>query len=210
MKQTPFTGVSPPNALLGTTNLPFDPDSVEIELLPPEFNPGGFDCGKADLNEYMTEGDAVRDMAAKVSLTYIVHLEGRFVGYFSVLTDAIRLQTKEKPQGIPYSNAPAVKLGRLAVCQTDCGCGLGSHLLKYVIGMARDLSESIGCRYVTLDSHADKVDWYSRRGFVHNEGERRVRKIYREVMQRIGQEIELPNVSMRYDLLLEEEVPPSH
>lgn len=200
--------------------MPVDLHELDIELRPPAFNAGGFDCGKEDMNEYLRGSDpsgtdpdgtdAARDAIANVSKTYVVRHSGQLVAYLTLLADAIRLQAKERPTGIPYPTAPALKIGRIAVDKRYQRQRIGEYLLIYVVGHARRISGEVGCRYVTLDSHADKVRWYQEFGFVSNDGETAARKAVRFVLSHIGREKELPNVSMRYDLFLPGDHPNAH
>jgi hypothetical protein len=187
-------------------------DSLEVRLMPPGFDPGGFRCKHNEITEYLCDGSAVRDQRASFSQTYVVLLaaDGSLVGYFSVLADAIKLQGKERPDGVTYPSAPALKLGRMGVDlkyngpENDCG----GFILRYVIGLARDLAGQIGIRYVTLDAKSAPrlVAWYERNGFVRNKGVTTAEKILREVRRKISMEEPLEYVSMRYDVLLEGEL----
>lgn len=178
---------------------------ILIQPLPSGFTPEGFDCGKLDMNDYLSDGSADGDRAANFSHTYVAHFDGRFIGYISVLTDAIRLDRKERPNGIAYPTAPAVKVGRVAVCKSVQFQGVGEYLIQYVVGKVRnDVSSGFGCRYLTLDSHTDKVEWYEKRGFVRNEEQTFGQKAYRyfKTFQKKDMAVPLDTVSMRYDLFM--------
>ncbi|MES2305171.1 MAG: GNAT family N-acetyltransferase [Gemmatimonadota bacterium] len=155
------------------------------------------------MNEYLAE-DAERDMRANVTQTYLVWYEGRLVGYFSLLADSIRLQFKERPKDVHYPSAPALKLARLAVCASQVRQGIGEALLDYVVGIGRNIAGSVGCRYITLDSHVDKVQWYMKYKFVANKGERQAQKVIRKYVQ--NQEEPPENLSMRYDIFKQTEI----
>ncbi len=184
-------------------------DRLTVTPRPPGHEPGGFDCGEPDLNEYLSDGTAENDEAASVARTYLIHDGDTLVGYFSVLSDAIRLSGKERPGGTNYSSAPALKLGRMGVHKDYRGQHVGRWILDYVVGLARSLSKQLGIRYITLDALPRErlVQWYEGYGFVRNPGEEKGRKIIREFFRRIPIETDLPNVSMRFDILLEEEMP---
>ena len=105
--------------------------------LPPAFDAGGFDCGEPELTEYLCDGTAATDEGTSVARTYLVLSEDQLVGYFTVLADAIRLATKERPKDVPYSSVPALKLGRMGVAVASKKQGIGTWILHYVVGMAR-------------------------------------------------------------------------
>ena len=153
------------------------PNSSEIEKpdirrLPPGGIPGGFRCkaiGQADdLGDYLTDGSAIRDEATGFARSYLVYQNGELVAYFSLQADAIKLEPDEQDKKVPYESAPALKLTRIGVHFDLAGQGIGSKVLELVLATALDLSQSIGIRYLTLDSVADKVLWYEKRGFVRN------------------------------------------
>ena len=182
--------------------------TLRAEPLPTEFNAGSFDCGEPDLTEYLTDGTAANEELAAFSCCYVVLTDAdQFVGYFNVLADSIRLRTKERPAGIVYSSAPAIKLGRMGVDKPFKSKGVGYWILDYVVGLARDLSESVGVRYVTLDSlrQGGLPGWYGRYGFVENLGEQDNRDAlfkWFTKKPRLGQ---ADTLSLRYDILLQDE-----
>jgi GNAT superfamily N-acetyltransferase len=182
--------------------------ALRAEPLTSDFSVQGFDCEEPDLTNYLTDGTAANEELAAFSRCYVVLTDAEeFVGYFNVLADSIRLRGKERPDGIHYSTVPAVKLGRMGVDKSQKKKGVGYWILDYVVGLARELSDQIGVRYVTLDAlrKENLPAWYANYGFVQNLGEQDSRdanfKWFRG-FQRSG----LPStVSMRYDILLQEE-----
>ncbi len=186
--------------------------SLRVTPLPDDFTPPPFDCGELDLTDYLCDGAAAEDQRVGFSRCYLVTLpDGRLVGYFAVLADSIRLRTKERPKGVRYSTAPALKLGRMGVDRAFRGRNVGTWILDYVVGLARSLAaERVGVRYVTLDAlgRAPLVAWYGRYGFVPNEGEvdRQVAVLKFLKLWREGDGPE--HRSMRFDILLQEELSP--
>lgn len=65
-----------------------------------------------------------------------------------------------------YHQYPAVKIARLAVDQSIQRSGLGKHLVDLALGIAkREVSPSVGCRFVMVDSKKNSVKFYERCGF---------------------------------------------
>ena len=73
-------------------------DTLTVELLPPAFAAGGFDCGEQELTEYLCDGTALRDRDASMARTYLVRSDGELVGYFSVLADSIAAWLPLRPR----------------------------------------------------------------------------------------------------------------
>jgi GNAT superfamily N-acetyltransferase len=191
-------------------------DNLTILPIPPDFQPGGFSCGEAEVDAYLTES-ALRDELAGVTRTSLVRDGDALVAFVSVLFDSIELDPGERP--VPHPTAPALKLGAMGV-RTDYekrdfqGRTLGVWLLDWVVGLAWTLGAQAGLRYVTLDSLPKEklVNWYSAYGFKKNIGETQSRQILkharaksRRVRDKKVEEMVLPTVSMRYDIRLRPE-----
>lgn len=149
------------------------PPEFVVHQMPSDYSFEGFCCradGKPDeLSNYVVQGDAHSDQIRGFSRTYVVETEdGDLIGYFSLLADAIRLRPDEQVPGVAYRSAPAVKIARLAVSAEMQGMGIGEKLLDYIRAAAMGIGETIGVRYLTLDSVPDKIEWYHKRGFVQN------------------------------------------
>jgi len=60
---------------------------------------------------------------------------------------------------VPY---PALLLGRLAVDKRLRGKGIGASLCRFAVGLAVEVSNTIGCRYVALHTLPDRVSFYTK------------------------------------------------
>lgn len=179
--------------------------------MPPDFDAGGFDCGEADLTDYLQDGTALSDLLHSYARTYVVSSGSEFVAYFTILADSIRLEISEKPEGIRYGSAPALKLGRMACDKSFRGRGIGKLMLAYVVGLARQMSGNMGLRYVTLDaSNANLERYYESYGFVRNRAEveekNRRFNVIKKMLKKRGQPTPRPPeyISMRFDIMSHE------
>lgn len=65
-----------------------------------------------------------------------------------------------------YKQYPAVKIARLAVDRSIQNAGLGRQLVDLALGIAkREVSPSVGCRFVMVDAKKNAVRFYERCGF---------------------------------------------
>ena len=65
-----------------------------------------------------------------------------------------------------YHQYPAIKIARLAVDRSVQKFGLGRQLLDLALGVAkREVSPSVGCRFVMVDSKKNAVRFYEKCGF---------------------------------------------
>lgn len=174
--------------------------TLRIEPAPDGYTCPDFDCGEEEISGYICDGTSANDQLAGVSRSYLVLQEEKLVGYFTLLADNIRLETKERPKEIVNPNAPALKLGRLGVDKRFRKRGAGDWILDNVVGLALDLSDSIGLRYVTVDAlqRPSLIKWYTDYGFKRNKA---MRKKWR-VLLKLADGEEAHFVSMRLDLRL--------
>jgi GNAT superfamily N-acetyltransferase len=156
--------------------------------------PSGFDCRREDQNEFLYES-AWPDQRQRVSTTYLYVAGGALVAYTVVCMDAVVLGTREKPAALRYRNIGALKLAQLGVHHAFQGRGVGAVAVGDVIALALELSQQVGCRYVTLDAQPDLVEWYEAIGFKIN----KVMQKQRVAAATTRNPEEIP-VSMRLDL----------
>lgn len=82
--------------------------------------------------------------------------------------DEIPLAWRELPKDIKFTRLPATKLAQTGVHKDFAKQGLGQLLVSFAIYKAKELSNEIGCRFVTLDAKTDIVKWYEDQGFIAN------------------------------------------
>ena len=140
-----------------------------------------FDCGKADLNDFLLEtGDgtpnATKYEREHLSKTYIVEDQetDELLAYFSLACDKIERAVSDSaiwnklsraiPNAKRRSSYPAIKIGRLAVAKNAQGSGLGQMILSFIKGTFFSSSKA-GCRYLTVDAYPDASPFYSRCNF---------------------------------------------
>lgn len=161
---------------------------------PPE---AGFICKHEDQTSFLYER-AWADQQQLVSTTYVYYVHGILAGYATVCLDAIQLSRRERGFHIKYEIIGALKLAQLGVHQSFEGRGLGTYIVADVVGLARTLSDSVGCRFVTVDARADMIPWYEHHlGFKHNTEMQRHRVELAVARKRDPDRLA---VSMRFDI----------
>jgi GNAT superfamily N-acetyltransferase len=165
-----------------------DISELDIVKLSHGFDLSAFDCGDADLNSFLKD-DALPYQNDSLAVTYLCLYRNQVVGYFSLSSDAIRLDPDEK-ETMPepkrrLGEYPAIKIGRLAVHNNYRKHGIGTFLIKAAMGKISDeIIKEIGCRYVTVDAYEQAVEFYKKLDFVQNLAKKRK-----------------TGLSMRYDLM---------
>jgi GNAT superfamily N-acetyltransferase len=181
---------------LHTTETAFLDDELQMRPLLGD-PPHGFDCGSAEQNAFLYER-AWNDARCGITVTHLLYVKGMLAAYVTVMADRIKLGSRERPRGVVYGFAPAVKIAQLGVDRRFAGCGLGKLLVAYAVQMAVMFRRRIGCRYVTLDARTEElVRWYEAQGFVRNKEEQKLRIVDAE---RRGRTPDGVPVSLRFDL----------
>ncbi|HEX6041198.1 GNAT family N-acetyltransferase [Longimicrobium sp.] len=130
-------------------------------------------------------------------MTYLYYAKGVFAAFATACMTSFVLGTREKPRSIPYKVVSALLLAQLGVDRRFQGCGLGSELVADFNQFARELSASVGCRYVILDAQPDLVPWYEKQGFATNQAMQRQRI---DAWTAENRDMATLSVSMRLDL----------
>jgi len=148
---------------------------------------GEFDCGDAELNEFL-QCNAVLCSAQGITQTYVAFDGNRPVAFVGICTDALKLSRDEMRDEFGmdkcHPDYPAMKIARLAVVKERQGRSLGTMMVRYAVGKAFRISAEVGCRFVTADAYPGQVAFYEKCGFVRNQ-----------------KDSSGENVSMRLDLL---------
>lgn len=169
--------------------------AIELEKLegPPSV---AFDCRRDEQNEYLHH-HAWNDQQERISTTYLLMMHGVTAGFVSVCMDALPLSRGERGTTIRYQWVSSLKLAQLGVDHRFQSSGVGRRAIATVIGLAYDVGELVGCRYVTLDAQPGLEGWYASQGFVHNELRQQQRT---EDATRHRRDPGKIAISMRYDL----------
>ena len=151
---------------------------LSFEPLSEENIPSDFDCGDEDLNDFIAN-DALGHQNANVAMTTLVKYGAEIVRFYSLAADCISLDRQEKNRvkkdyGIPYTEFPALKICRLAVCEEFQGKGIGRAMVYDVIGLALDFQEWIGLRFLSVDAYHTNQGFYERLGFLLNHHENEI------------------------------------
>jgi GNAT superfamily N-acetyltransferase len=142
-----------------------EPLSV-VEKLTKDHDPSSFDCGKSSLNDWLrrfaltNQNDSAR--------TYVLHLPGKVVGYYSLTAGSVR--SEESPARITIGLAKhpigVILLARLAVDHTEHGAGRGRTMLVDALSRAMSAADAIEARAMLVHAiDEDAVAFYRKFGF---------------------------------------------
>jgi GNAT superfamily N-acetyltransferase len=101
-------------------------------------------------------------------LTYLinVYLDEKLVAYFAYTASEMRRGEILKEDKLAPFPHPCLKLGRLLVCRTMRGKGVGTAILQEFATRALKIGELVSIRFLTVDSKPGSLDFYKSFGFV--------------------------------------------
>jgi GNAT superfamily N-acetyltransferase len=128
-------------------------------------NLSSFSCLSKELNDFL-KNDALNDQNNLISRTSLCFWNYELVGFFALIADTI--EAKAVIDGLEhyeYRKYPGVKIARLAVDSRFERRGIGTYLLLAAIGKTLSICESVGCRYILVDSKKDSIGFYQKNEF---------------------------------------------
>lgn len=180
-------------------------DDINLIVLKNKTIIKSFDCDDSDLKDFLVSKakDFHTELLAK---TYILEDKNQTIAYFSIFNDSLRIEDIEddlSKTGLRkllsnlvthrkrhLKHFPAIKIGRLAVCDGKKEKGLGRDIMKFIINLAIEQNEVSACKFVTVDAYANSLGYYKKMGFVYlsgkDEGED-TRQMYLDISPYINQ-----------------------
>ncbi len=152
------------------------PTLDDLELVTPDPNLHAlpsFDCGHADLNDFI-RNDCAWQAEQRLAYTKLAIYQNNLVGYITLLSDSISLHETERvwliERNVRVHHIAALKIGRLGTQVEYQKQGIGKALMKYAVGVAFRMNEmGVGCRFLTLDSDKGAISFYEKLGFVFSQ-----------------------------------------
>lgn len=141
-----------------------------------------FNCDDVDIKDFLISKakDFQNELLAK---TYLLEQQEQTSAYFSIFNDSLRIEDIQgdlsktglrrflsnlvSHQKRHLQHFPAIKIGRLAVCDEGKGKGLGRDIMKYIINLIIELNEITACKLITVDAYASSLVYYEKMGFVY-------------------------------------------
>lgn len=137
-----------------------------------------FDCGDADLNDFiMNESQLYRKALLAVSYVLENKSTGEVAAYFSLANDRISLSDFETKTEFNrfrkhrfvnekrLKSYPAAKLCRLGVSRKYQGKAIGGFLITFIKAFFIEENKT-GCRFLTVDAYAGAIPFYIKNNFV--------------------------------------------
>ncbi|WDF59710.1 GNAT family N-acetyltransferase [Flavobacterium sp. KACC 22758] len=140
-----------------------------------------FECGDDDLNSFLSN-KAIPYKKELLATTYLLESEDKTIAYLSIYNDALAVQEKDFASKSAFNRLlkeiishpkrhlrqfPAIKIGRLAVCESTKKerKGIGRALVNFVINLALEQNSNCACQLITVDAYSQSLDFYTKLGF---------------------------------------------
>ncbi len=149
--------------------------TVELRPLAREDDRSGFSCGQADLDRFFEHYAGQNQFRLHLAVTYVALVQGRIVAFATVAAaslDRASVPSARLRKRLPSYPLPVLRLARLGVDTRAQGLGIGSALLRHVLGLALTQRDRLGCVGVVTDAKPDAVTFYQSLGFHALEGVR--------------------------------------
>src|SRR5271169_1036581 len=145
--------------------IPFE--NLKFVLLNSDHDLSGFHSAEPELDEFLKE-DALENQRNLISVTRLVFLSGKLVGYFTLINDSIEVRSVEecdREESYHFRKYPALKIARLATHSDFERFGVGRSMLRKIFTISITLSHYVGCRIITVDSKHSAVEFYKKFSF---------------------------------------------
>jgi len=148
---------------------------VEIRPLARDDDRSSFSCGQADLDRFFEHYAGQNQFKLHLAVTYVALVDARIVGFATIAPSSLErasVPSARLRKRLPSYPLPALRLARLGVDVRAQGLGIGSALVRRVLGLALEQRDHLGCVGVVTDAKSDAVSFYEGLGFHGLEGVR--------------------------------------
>lgn len=127
----------------------------------------GFACGEHSLDRYL-QVHAYQNQLDGISTTHVLVESSAVLGYFSLSAAQVELeQLREADRArLPRYPVPAVRMGRLAIAESEQGKGFGELLVGHAVTRCLEMRESLGVRVLVVDALPAAERFYLGYGFI--------------------------------------------
>jgi GNAT superfamily N-acetyltransferase len=140
---------------------------ASIRKLRADDDRSSFTSGDEDLDRFFRKYAATNQIDLYIGTTYVLEEAGEIQGFATVAAATLHAEDfpASRARSLPRYPLPALRLARLAVDKAHRGRGVGTNLLRYVLVLALEMSQKVGCVGVVVDAKPPAVTFYSQFGF---------------------------------------------
>jgi len=147
-------------------------ENYEFEKLTDKYELSSFKCEDEDLTDFLIN-DAIEQQKEKLNATQLIVCDNIIIGFVTLLADKLKLtklpdKTKQNIKELlpKMKEAPAIKIGRFAISKEYSNKGIGTEIMKQIIGeITENISSKIGLRIIIVEGYAGAYNFYKRTNF---------------------------------------------
>jgi GNAT superfamily N-acetyltransferase len=139
---------------------------MEIRALRTSEDRSAFHSGDEAVDRFFHRYAGQNQFRHHIGVTYVAVDDERILGFATVAPrhiDIERLPDRPRKK-LPRDPLPALGLVRLAV-DTAAPAGVAARLLRFVLRLAGQLADDVGCAGVVVDASPGAVEFYAAHGF---------------------------------------------
>ena len=149
--------------------MPVDLAELEVSRLKQGDDVSVFSSTDTERNDFLRVF-ALTYQDENVGVSFLARADSDLVGYFTISAGWIRVKKVEPRDQVhdleDMEYYPALLIGQLAVDKRFEKQGIGSRLLQTIYGIAVQLQERIGVRFLLLSATPTSLSWWTERGFI--------------------------------------------
>lgn len=140
---------------------------MEIRALRQSDDHSAFRSGDEALDRFFHRYAGQNQFRHYLGVTYVAVDDGRVLGFATVAPRHVDIEDlpERARKRLPRYPVPVLGLARLAVDRSAQSMGLGGQLLRFVLELADQMANDVGCAGVVVDAKPDAVEFYARYGF---------------------------------------------
>lgn len=182
-------------------------NKVKVTPLTKDYIFKSFDCGNADLNDFLFNDSKVYLRHLRYTTT-LLETDKQIIAYYSLANDLLSISDRQDfademsdsknkidfdfwEKFLNQKMYPAAKIGRLAVDRTFQDQGIGTMLIQSLVQSFIKKNKT-GCQFITVDAINDNtqrtIKFYENNGFkllTMNDVNRESRQMYKSLLEYI-------------------------
>lgn len=142
---------------------------LETKILERSDDLSTFDCSANDvmgLDEFI-HSEALKYQEENLGVTHLFLYNEQIVGFATLVMGQIEVKLTRSilPFPVTIKYFPALLIGRLAVDNNYRGRNVGKNICLWCLGLAKELSKKVGCRFVVVLTRDKAVEFYKKCSF---------------------------------------------
>ncbi|MEL5895301.1 GNAT family N-acetyltransferase [Bacteroides sp. GD17] len=183
---------------------------IKVTLLNKDYTFKSFDCGNADLNDFLISDSKVYLKYLRYTTT-LIETDSQIIAYYSLANDLLSISDRQDfademedskskidfefwEKFLNQKMYPAAKIGRLAVDKNFQDQGIGTFLIRSLVQSFIKRNKT-GCQFITVDAINDNsqrtIRFYEKNGFkllTMNDVCKESRQMYKSLLEYIDLE----------------------